>query len=155
MGTKTAETRLDWWSQPGSNRRPLQCHCSALPAELWPRLLFLVVAGPDLDLFDRVLAQLGRILDQRRAVILAGVRRQLGLFRIDRHVLEFGHRRRHLGDRLAQFLDHARPRPARFQQRLWVVSRPARGTSRGLLAEIVIARAAARTDALDPPISLT
>src|SRR6478672_779921 len=25
-----------WWSQPGSNRRPLQCHCSALPAELWP-----------------------------------------------------------------------------------------------------------------------
>ena len=26
-----------WWSQAGSNRRPLQCHCSALPAELWPR----------------------------------------------------------------------------------------------------------------------
>src|SRR5581483_1754681 len=26
----------EWWSQPGSNRRPLQCHCSALPAELWP-----------------------------------------------------------------------------------------------------------------------
>ena len=26
-----------WWSQSGSNRRPLQCHCSALPAELWPR----------------------------------------------------------------------------------------------------------------------
>ena len=25
-----------WWSQAGSNRRPLQCHCSALPAELWP-----------------------------------------------------------------------------------------------------------------------
>src|SRR5207302_3324639 len=28
-----------WWSQTGSNRRPLQCHCSALPAELWPRNL--------------------------------------------------------------------------------------------------------------------
>ncbi len=26
-----------WWSQAGSNRRPLQCHCSALPSELWPR----------------------------------------------------------------------------------------------------------------------
>jgi hypothetical protein len=24
------------WSQPGSNRRPLACHASALPAELWP-----------------------------------------------------------------------------------------------------------------------
>ena len=29
--------RRFWWSQAGSNRRPLQCHCSALPAELWPR----------------------------------------------------------------------------------------------------------------------
>ena len=29
--------RQIWWSQSGSNRRPLQCHCSALPAELWPR----------------------------------------------------------------------------------------------------------------------
>ena len=26
-----------WWSQPGSNRRPLACKASALPAELWPR----------------------------------------------------------------------------------------------------------------------
>src|SRR2546421_10621621 len=25
------------WSQPGSNRRPLACHASALPTELWPR----------------------------------------------------------------------------------------------------------------------
>ncbi len=25
-----------WWSQPGSNRRPLACKASALPAELWP-----------------------------------------------------------------------------------------------------------------------
>lgn len=25
-----------WWSQAGSNRRPLECHSSALPAELWP-----------------------------------------------------------------------------------------------------------------------
>src|SRR5580658_9455136 len=27
-----------WWSQAGSNRRPLACHASALPAELWPHL---------------------------------------------------------------------------------------------------------------------
>src|SRR5205814_7332267 len=26
----------DWWSQSGSNRRPLECHSSALPTELWP-----------------------------------------------------------------------------------------------------------------------
>ena len=25
-----------WWSQTGSNRRPLACHASALPTELWP-----------------------------------------------------------------------------------------------------------------------
>src|SRR5438067_13355379 len=25
-----------WWGQSGSNRRPLACHASALPAELWP-----------------------------------------------------------------------------------------------------------------------
>ena len=29
--------QFHWWSQAGSNRRPLQCHCSALPTELWPR----------------------------------------------------------------------------------------------------------------------
>src|SRR5438067_12740339 len=27
-----------WWSQAESNRRPLECHSSALPTELWPRL---------------------------------------------------------------------------------------------------------------------
>ena len=27
-----------WWSQTGSNRRPLACHASALPAELWPHV---------------------------------------------------------------------------------------------------------------------
>src|SRR5438034_8172136 len=26
-----------WWSQGGSNPRPLACHASALPTELWPR----------------------------------------------------------------------------------------------------------------------
>src|SRR5690606_14472179 len=26
----------EWWSQAESNRRPLQCDCSALPTELWP-----------------------------------------------------------------------------------------------------------------------
>src|SRR5215203_3226092 len=40
MGTRWSQSRSrDWWSQTGSNRRPLQCHCSALPAELWPRNL--------------------------------------------------------------------------------------------------------------------
>src|SRR6187200_874360 len=26
----------EWWSQPGSNRRPPACKAGALPAELWP-----------------------------------------------------------------------------------------------------------------------
>src|SRR6187551_3831778 len=34
MGTR--DLRKCWWSQAGSNRRPLACHASALPAELWP-----------------------------------------------------------------------------------------------------------------------
>ena len=29
-----------WWSRTESNRRPLQCHCSALPTELRPLSLF-------------------------------------------------------------------------------------------------------------------
>ena len=29
-------TREEWWSQAESNRRPLECHSSALPTELWP-----------------------------------------------------------------------------------------------------------------------
>src|SRR5437868_12519861 len=33
------EASEGWWSQAGSNRRPLACHASALPAELWPRHL--------------------------------------------------------------------------------------------------------------------
>ena len=33
MGTRGREI---WWSQSGSNRRPRQCHCRALPTELWP-----------------------------------------------------------------------------------------------------------------------
>ena len=28
-----------WWSQTESNRRPLECHSSALPTELWPHIL--------------------------------------------------------------------------------------------------------------------
>ena len=36
-GDETRTLSGIWWSQAGSNRRPLQCHCSALPAELWPR----------------------------------------------------------------------------------------------------------------------
>ena len=33
--TREGPARI-WWSQTGSNRRPLACHASALPAELWP-----------------------------------------------------------------------------------------------------------------------
>jgi hypothetical protein len=33
---RRAESHRIWWSQTGSNRRPLACHASALPAELWP-----------------------------------------------------------------------------------------------------------------------
>jgi hypothetical protein len=29
----------DWWSQPGSNRRPQACKARALPTELWPRFI--------------------------------------------------------------------------------------------------------------------
>lgn len=35
--SQTANPLICWWSQTGSNRRPLQCHCSALPAELRPQ----------------------------------------------------------------------------------------------------------------------
>ena len=29
-------TKKNWWSQTGSNRRPPECKSGALPAELWP-----------------------------------------------------------------------------------------------------------------------
>src|SRR6202049_3066651 len=32
-------SRRPWWSQGGSNPRPLACHASALPTELWPRAM--------------------------------------------------------------------------------------------------------------------
>ena len=34
-----------WWSQSESNRRPLECHSSALPTELWPHLSWDAPAG--------------------------------------------------------------------------------------------------------------
>src|SRR6201996_3305453 len=36
FGKRSIRARFKWWSQAGSNRRPLACHASALPAELWP-----------------------------------------------------------------------------------------------------------------------
>ena len=33
---------VTWWSQAGSNRRPPACKAGALPAELWPRKIFLL-----------------------------------------------------------------------------------------------------------------
>ena len=35
-----------WWSQGESNPRPLECHSSALPAELWPREVRAGGRGP-------------------------------------------------------------------------------------------------------------
>ncbi len=34
-----ARDSRQWWSQPGSNRRPPACKAGALPAELWPQCL--------------------------------------------------------------------------------------------------------------------
>src|ERR1700738_1110574 len=36
-----------WWSQAGSNRRPLACHATALPAELWPLTLHFSMISPE------------------------------------------------------------------------------------------------------------
>src|SRR5712672_4595161 len=48
-----------WWSQAESNRRPLECHSSALPTELWPPrksgFLFVFAAFAD-DVGDVVVA---------------------------------------------------------------------------------------------------
>lgn len=35
-----------WWSQAESNRRPLECHSSALPTELWPHSAGLLGERP-------------------------------------------------------------------------------------------------------------
>jgi hypothetical protein len=43
-----------WWSQSGLNRRPPACKAGALPAELWPLLLYL---SPD----TLILVGLGRL----------------------------------------------------------------------------------------------
>ena len=42
---EAGEASEGWWSQAGSNRRPLACHASALPAELWPLNLQQVRLG--------------------------------------------------------------------------------------------------------------
>ena len=41
MRAQRAEANIEikWWSQTESNRRPLACHASALPTELWPHIL--------------------------------------------------------------------------------------------------------------------
>ena len=36
LNAKHRKILKNWWSQSGSNRRPLACKASALPAELWP-----------------------------------------------------------------------------------------------------------------------
>jgi hypothetical protein len=45
------KSQAGWWSQTESNRRPLACHASALPTELWPHLPWIrrpVAGWPDL-----------------------------------------------------------------------------------------------------------
>src|SRR5471032_334204 len=76
-----------WWSQSGSNRRPLQCHRSALPAELWPRTL--MAAGgiiPSLRLGNRcwlavasalVVLDLDFDLDTVLVVLEVGIRQRV------------------------------------------------------------------------------
>ena len=53
-----------WWSQTGSNRRPLACHASALPAELWPRVEArnYTRAQPDVQLLKHKYFQVSRRL---------------------------------------------------------------------------------------------
>src|SRR6185503_10948189 len=41
----------NWWSQAESNRRPLECHSSALPTELWPRAFRAALGARRLSLF--------------------------------------------------------------------------------------------------------
>ena len=36
-------TESDWWSRSGSNRRPVACKATALPAELRPRISSFIV----------------------------------------------------------------------------------------------------------------
>src|ERR1700738_3416859 len=78
-----------WWSQAGSNRRPLACHASALPAELWPLpghasqitraanpehssglISSLLVAGNVADDIGHVLVTLFLVRDEGRIVII-------------------------------------------------------------------------------------
>ena len=42
LASRSRESGVGWWSQPGSNRRPQACKASALPTELWPRLMLMV-----------------------------------------------------------------------------------------------------------------
>ena len=41
-----------WWSWTGSNRRPLECHSSALPAELQPHEPYITNTLPGVNLSD-------------------------------------------------------------------------------------------------------
>ena len=56
-GVPTGYNELDereWWSQTESNRRPLACHASALPTELWPHIRGSVAARGPLPFWERV-----------------------------------------------------------------------------------------------------
>ena len=43
---------VSWWSQAGSNRRPPACKAGALPAELWPRKIFILEEMVGLGRFE-------------------------------------------------------------------------------------------------------
>src|ERR1700688_3924388 len=57
MGTQASKKSIgrryeSWWSQAGSNRRPLACHASALPAELWPPIRKILYFKAKLNLIS-------------------------------------------------------------------------------------------------------
>ncbi len=48
--TERRADHLPWWTEPGSNRRPLRCHHSALPTELSAQKFFSLAAPPRFEL---------------------------------------------------------------------------------------------------------
>jgi hypothetical protein len=71
-----------WWSQAGSNRRPPACKAGALPAELWPRCVYLKCGRPRCPKIVQVVRSPTRRIhqharggDRTRCAILVGLGR--------------------------------------------------------------------------------
>ena len=59
---------FNWWSRSGSNRRPPQCHCGALPTELRPRKVFSIEKDCPLVEIKRTVGSFARwVFTQGRA----------------------------------------------------------------------------------------